>query len=340
MLIVFITMPIILGILYGGYAGQVANTDIIHCSNSNNVTDTNNNGTNILNGCLNYYNKPIKTLTTVAEQYYLRTPSSITTMSAVLFTISLMSFALNPHVLQRAFTAECDWDVKVVMICLAFTPFLCNIPGILTGISYISNFNGFTPAIQKMGAFQGILVVFRDSGGFKMVVSYIALIAAIAGIMSTADSALIGVSNTISVDIFQDWLLQGKSQKVVVWIGKLVSLITVGISIAFACYIQAEADKNKGRANYGIYLVIQQGILWQAFPAYLFGLYTKVKSKSILFGLIIGISVDLILVILNLTNNDPFVAIDPALSKLDKAWFALVTYYIVSQYIIIITVLY
>jgi Na+/proline symporter len=86
-------------------------------------------------------------------------------------------------------------------------------------------------------AFQAMLSTFRDRGGFYAFISYVQLIAAIAAIMSTADSALIGVSNTISVDIFKNWLTPHYTQQQIVIIGKIISVITVIISIGVASYI-------------------------------------------------------------------------------------------------------
>ena len=160
-------------------------------------------------------------------------------------------------------------------------------------------------------------------GGFTGFISYVALLAAIAGIMSTADSALIGVSNTVSVDLFKDWLFKDKPERWTVIIGKVISFLMILISIGIATGIQKNAEKT-GAANYGAYAVIQQGILWQAFPAYLLGLYTGVHKYSVLTGLIVGILADVIFIALSLTGNDPFTAIDPTLAGLEKSWFAFV----------------
>ena len=116
MIIVFITMPIILGVLFGGYNGQTTNVEDFHCNNSNN------NSTGVLSGCLNYATNPVRGKTFISEQYFLRKPSRIASMNFVLFALSWMSFSLNPHVMQRAFTAENDYSVKLVLICIAFTP--------------------------------------------------------------------------------------------------------------------------------------------------------------------------------------------------------------------------
>ena len=150
--------------------------------------------------------------------------------------------------------------------------------GLLTGISYIANKPDMKDEYQSLPAFQALLAEFRDRGGFAELISYIALLSGIAGIMSTADSALIGVSNTISVDIFKSWVLPKRSADDIVKIGKVVSLCTMVLCLLFATYLyETEAD-------YGVTYTIQQGLLWQAVPAFAFGLYSPIGSNAVLLG--------------------------------------------------------
>ena len=110
------------------------------------------------------------------DQYYLRSPSALTIVNYVLYAISLLSFSLNPHIMQKAFTAQHDWQVRFVVICLFCSAFLCMIPGVLTGITSISNFG------SKKGGFQVMLAVFQEKGGFVGFLAYLAMLAGIAGI--------------------------------------------------------------------------------------------------------------------------------------------------------------
>ena len=175
----------------------MVNSDDLPCDNSN---------VDMTSGCLNYEDRVPGTEdpTLIVNEFYIRMPSQLTTINYILFTLSLLSFSLNPHMLQRAFTAKHDWQVRFVTGCIFVAGFLAQIPGVTTGIAYLSNKVSFKEEYQTMAAFQAMLGVFRDQGGFVGFLSYIALLAAIAGIMSTADSSLIGVSNTMSCDIFQN----------------------------------------------------------------------------------------------------------------------------------------
>ena len=139
----------------------MVNTDNLPCSNSN-AQQT--------NGCLNYETNGI------ADEYFLRSPSTLTIINYILFIWSLSSFALNPHMLQRAFTAQHDWQLRFVVMCLFTAPFICMIPGLLTGITHISN--------NWIGsAFFALLAELRDQGGFVAFISYVAMLAGIAGLL-------------------------------------------------------------------------------------------------------------------------------------------------------------
>eukprot|EP01084_Bolivina_argentea_P173751 300980_1 len=289
------TVPIMITVYTGGFIGQVNNSDdlTIPCSNSNSAQTS---------GCLNYADNDI------ASEYFLRSPSSITILNYVLFSLSGISFALNPHITQRALTASRDWDVRFVVIAIFLATFITMTPGILIGITHISNRPDMNTEYQSYGAFQAMLAVFRDRGGFSAFVSYIALLAAIAGIMSTADSALIGVSNTVSCDIFKNWLCpDGYSAVKIVHIGKAVSLCTMSLCLGFAIYLHETG------AEYGVVYTIQQGLLWQAVPAYVFGLYTDLGTNAVLSGTVVGTIVDIILIGIVFGGHDP-------IPLVDKSW--------------------
>eukprot|EP01084_Bolivina_argentea_P132593 233997_1 len=303
MILVFLAIPIVVAIQYGGFMGQVTNPNDLPCNNSN---------ADRTSGCLNYETNGI------AKEYFLRTPSVLTIINYILFMFSGLSFSLNPHILQRCFAAKQDKQLRFVMICMYFAVFLCQIPGLLTGITYISNKTEYES--KGTGAFEAILAVFRDQGGFTSFVSYIALLAGIAGIMSTADSSLIGVSNTISCNIFKNWLYPNISAQKIVYIGKAISIITMSLSLVIAIYIYLT------NTDYGVLVVVQAGLLWQALPSYLFGLYTNIHKRSVLFGVIIGIITDIILIGAVFTDNDPIILItgNQSLANLDKSWSAYV----------------
>merc|ERR1719361_3126304 len=143
------------------------------------------------------------------------------------------------------------------MIAMALTPYICQLPGILVGISYLSNAAALEFPFNVYPPFWSTLGLFQSEGGFREFVAYVAMLGAVAGIMSTADSALIGVSNTFVVDVFKHWLTPQLDQKYIVWIGKAVSFVTVAIAVGVAINLQAEAVKSGEPVSYGLLLTIQ-----------------------------------------------------------------------------------
>eukprot|EP01083_Nonionella_stella_P059136 154738_1 len=324
MIIIFICLPIVLAVMYhGGFAGQTVNSDELPCPNDRSFEAED--GSIIHSGCLNYMPGPAVrgSLVDIADEFYLRSPSALTIINYVLFSISLLSFALNPHVLQRAMAAEHDWQVRFVMIAMSITPYICQFPGVLIGVSYLANWKSLTGALSFYPAFQSTLALLVEQGGFKEFLGYVAMLAAVAGIMSTADSALIGVSNTFVCDLFQSWLTPDISSRYVVWIGKAVSLVTVCVAIGLAIDLQNKSIATGEPVSYGVLLTVQQGILWQAFPGFAFGLYTNISWKSILCGLCLGVVMEIVLVALVFSDQNPFIGANPAFEKLDASWSAL-----------------
>lgn len=299
MVAVFVILPCMLASYVGGFVGQVNNSDglTVPCDNSND------DGTS---GCLNY----AMDAGGVASEYYLRSPAPVTILNYALFSLAGISFSLNPHLTQRALTAKTDRDIRLTVVCIFLVTFVTMTPGLLTGISYISNKPDLKDEYPDL-AFQATLAEFRDRGGFAAFISYVALLSGIAGIMSTADSALIGVSNTISVDIFKSWVTPQRSADDIVKIGKAVSLCTMVLCLLFAIYLwETEAD-------YGVTYTIQQGLLWQAVPAFAFGLYTAIGNKAVLLGTSVGTVVDFILIGVLFAEegkHDPFPTVDKSWS--------------------------
>merc|ERR1719384_3088328 len=114
---------------------------------------------------------------------------------------------------------------------MSLTPYICQLPGILVGISYLSNADALEFPFNVYPPFWSTLGLFQSEGGFREFVAYVAVLGAIAGIMSTADSALIGVSNTFVVDVFKNWLTPNLAPTKIVWIGKVVSFTVVTLAV-------------------------------------------------------------------------------------------------------------
>lgn len=78
--------------------------------------------------------------------------------------------------------------------------------------------------------FAAILEAMMDHGGFSKVIAVIAFTASLAAIMSTADSLVIAISQLVTVEIAYP-LRPNATPKSIAWIGRIVSLFAVVISL-------------------------------------------------------------------------------------------------------------
>jgi SSS family solute:Na+ symporter/sodium/pantothenate symporter len=294
MVAVFILVPIVISFKYGGFGGQVANGNEV-CDAAEFINATL--GLQPGMGCLNVGDGTMNGGKVLAPNFWLRTPSTISNVNVLLFYVSFLSFGLNPHILQRVLSAKSDKALKFVTTLTWGMGFLAMYTGILIGTTMLSRKELLSPEQQKQNGFYALLNVWReDESLFLNFLVYVLIMAATAGIMSTADSALIGVSNTISVDLYKNWWNPEASGKATIYFGKAVSLITALASGLIACIM--EGGRQPGMpVSYGTLASLQGGILWQVFPAFLFGLFTNITTRSVLRGMIVGLIFTSVLIV-------------------------------------------
>ena len=317
MVIVFLVVPLVILADYGGFAGQMAPGNEF-CAAKAKPADSQNYSQTPGYGCMNWETGKISTGKDLADNYLLRTPSTISNLNALLFFISGLAFSIHPHVLQRVLSAKTDKDLKFVARTIYASPWFAFTGMILLGMTATARKMTYAPGNQKAPAFFAFLNEWMAHDSiFKNFLAYTIILAAIAGIMSTADSCLIGVSNTISVDLYRGWYKPHASGKQTIYFGKAVSLLTALISGGIAIYLHSEQQRTgvKALLNYGNLLTFQNGILWQALPAFMFGLWTSMSPKTILTGMVAGLSTALGLMAYQSVANTN--------EDVDKIWFML-----------------
>ena len=291
MIAVFIIVPCAIAGKYGGFAGQVAYQDH-KCDNSQNLGNL----TGVY-GCINYVEK--KNVTS----FFTRTPSHLNNINMLIFSISLLSYALNPFMIQRLFSGRTVGDIKTVTKTIFLNNFLAQTGGVLLGLTVLANKAGYQEEFQDNKGFFMFLNQWlyegRTNGDIgQSLLMYVLILAGIAGIMSTADSSLLGVSNTFTVDVFQNWLAPTASSEKIVNYGRIVSVVTVALSLALALFMEATKDPADG-VSYNVLLTLQGGIAWQILPAFYFGMYTDMKEWVVFGGSVVGLGVFLFLVVYN-----------------------------------------
>jgi hypothetical protein len=129
-----------------------------------------------------------------------------------------------------------------------------------------------------------------NRGGFPEFVAVIASCSAIAAIMSTADSAIIGVTNVLSMDFMKNWLFVNNpnldTPKFMSYFSKITSFAIVILGVCVALYDDA---LNNDSSVYGRMISMQNMLLWQAVPTVMLGLFfKKTKAWALVVGYLVG----------------------------------------------------
>jgi len=118
-------------------------------------------------------------------------------------------------------------------------------------------------------------------GTFEFALVGILSAAALAAIMSSADSVILGVSNTLCIDVYRNMIKPDADSQSVVRLGLGVSLVMALCSGYLAMAINGSTFIN--------WLNLQNGILFQLGPAVFFGLWSEVPPRAILAGMLAGL---------------------------------------------------
>ena len=130
------------------------------------------------------------------------------------------------------------------------------------------------------------------AGPFQYFLVTLMTCSCLAAIMSTADSALMGASSIVSLDIFKKTLCPSMSKKSVVLIGDLNSVLVCGLAFLLGMFLSDD--------QMGVIIIFQNGMLMQLLPAFGFGLYLQVSERPVCAGILAGL---ISLVILTITGN-------------------------------------
>merc|ERR1712072_746695 len=92
------------------------------------------------------------------------------------------------------------------------------------------------PESNKQYAFMTMMGVMFKMGGFAAVIAVMFMCSAIAAFMSTSDSIVLAISNTITVDILKNWLFPTQSITFYLIASKLISCATIALGIYIGLY--------------------------------------------------------------------------------------------------------
>jgi Na+/proline symporter len=143
-------------------------------------------------------------------------------LSMLMFNLNGMAFGLNPHFLQKVFAAKSDLVLKRSLMLLTVAALVTNLPSLYYGFVRVAAMPD-----AEGSAFSVVTGKMIDRGGFSEIVAVIASCSALAAIMSTADSAIIGANNLLTVEWVKNFLWRGASPQQIEYVSK-------GFTVGFA----------------------------------------------------------------------------------------------------------
>lgn len=218
-----------------------------------------------------------------ARPDFFEVPNSVLQGSYFWLVFNFVAFGLNPHMVQRSFIASSDDTLRFVIASVVIASFAAILPGLAMGI-VAATFSPSWPASSAMAAtFAGMGSELKRFGVFEYGLVTMLYCSVLAAIMSTADSVILGVSNALSVDVFEGILRPDASPDSVVNFGMAVSVVMT----SFALIMGANLDSS---ALFQL-LILQNGILLQICPAFLLGLYSDISPQALASGILGGLVV-------------------------------------------------
>ena len=196
--------------------------------------------------------------------------------------ILLLGFgaAIYPQAIQRLYAAGSVRAVKRSLSLMAFMPLMTTFIVLLCGVTgavVLPDLAGseIDQVLPRLCA----LVMAQSEFGYWLVVVVFA--AALAALMSTADSALLSISSMFTKDIYHAHLRPNCSESELTRVGKLCSWAIVGILVIIAI----GTDKTLIRL-----LELKFEVLIQIVPCFFLGLYwRRLSARVVTIGMIAGL---------------------------------------------------
>lgn len=206
-------------------------------------------------------------------------------------TVVIVSFGagLYPHAIQRIYAAGSERALKRSLQIMVFMPFVTTLFMISIGILGNISHPGLSGDLSE-----GItLLVLKDFALSHPAAVWVVVLfagAVFAAIMSSADSALLSMSSSVTQDIARP--LSGiEDQRRLTRLGKLISTVVMGLCVTLAIMLPQSIWQ---------LIEIKAELLAQTAPALLLGLHwTRLRTLPVLAGFLAGTGVTLGLIVGN-----------------------------------------
>ena len=194
--------------------------------------------------------------------------------------------AIYPQAIQRLYAAGSIRALKRSLKVMAFMPLTTTLVALICGVTGIV----VLPALEGTDTDQVLprlcaVIMSQSEAGYWLVVVVFA--AALAALMSTADSALLSMSSMFTRDIYQAHLRPHSSEAELTLVGKISSWVVTALLVVVAI----GTDKTLIRL-----LELKFEVLIQIVPCFFLGLYwRRLSSSVVLVALLSGLAVALTL---------------------------------------------
>ena len=205
------------------------------------------------------------------------------------FNLLFFAFSLNPHWLQRTIAGATATGVKQANMAMNFASLIATLPGLLCGIMVGAHILPIRASAEPYGV---LLAEFMNKEGFVEFVAVLAAVSVFAAIMSTVDSAMHGITNTISSDFVKNWFFVKypayDTPSMTLNISRVISFCFLFLSCAVALY--EDKLNEEGSDVYAKLISWQNALLFQCVPSFYLALYqSKVKAGNHIIGIVAGL---------------------------------------------------
>jgi Na+/proline symporter len=208
------------------------------------------------------------------------------------YSLAGAAFILYPHLMQRLIAAKSDNAFKKSNFLLVFVPLFVTLPAIYFGFVYIAEIATTGAPTHANEPYVDLLDHIIQKGGGTEFMGLVSACAGIAAMMSTADSALLSISNQWSMEVYR--YKPDANPSFVLNCGKVVSIATMILVTAIAQY---DPWMNNGSATlYGDLFLIATTFLWQLMPATFYSLFwSKASAWPCIIATLISLPISLYL---------------------------------------------
>ena len=192
--------------------------------------------------------------------------------------------AIYPQAIQRLYASKSVRGLKRSLAVMAFLPLTTTLIALFCGLTA----RVVLPGIEGVETDQVLarlcaLIMQQSAMGYWFVVVVFA--AALAALMSTADSALLSISSMFTRDVYQAHLRPDSTEAELTLVGKVISWVVVAVLVIVAI----RTEKTLVRL-----LELKFEVLIQIVPCFFLGLYWKrLSSRVVLAGMLAGLAVAL-----------------------------------------------